>query len=224
MHMLIVLGIVLTKLCFYKISKEEYVKAIKEVFYKVVELQEDLYIDVLVHGKPEIVMDNPNSPNEPNEESLEENPVILEPNHVEDAYDPNEMVNIPDDEDLVDHDGDDEEQEEEPEQQIGHGNQFAQHPNPQPDNMNGWLEKDDDVNENVNNEDIEDEDVEVEVDDVVELIFPYEMEGDQTPPPRDESSDSEPPRDESSDSVSSDSESEDEEADIAPEATTGTVA
>nr|GEW64259.1 putative reverse transcriptase domain-containing protein [Tanacetum cinerariifolium] len=83
--------------------------------------------------------------------------------------------------------------------------------------MNCWLEEDDDVNENVNNEDIKDKDVEVEVDDEVELIFPYEMEGDQTLPPRDESSDSEPPRDESSDSVSFDSESEDEEADIAPE-------
>nr|GEW62367.1 reverse transcriptase domain-containing protein [Tanacetum cinerariifolium] len=80
--------------------------------------------------------------------------------------------------------------------------------------MNGWLEEDDDVNKNVNNEDIEDDDVEVEVDDEAELIFPYEMEGDQTPPPRDKSSDS----------VSSDSESEDEEADIAPEATAGTVA
>nr|GEU77995.1 putative reverse transcriptase domain-containing protein [Tanacetum cinerariifolium] len=88
-----------------------------------------------------IVMDNPNSPNEPNEDILEENPVIPEPNHVEDAYDPNEMVDILDDEDLVDHDGDDEEPkeepEEEPEQQIRHKNQFAQHPNPQPDNMNG---------------------------------------------------------------------------------------
>ncbi|GKB30352.1 hypothetical protein Tco_0869753 [Tanacetum coccineum] len=39
--------------------------------------------------------------------------------------------------------------------------------------------------------DIEDEDVKIEVDDDVELIFPYEVEGDQTPPPRDESSDSE---------------------------------
>nr|GFA47732.1 hypothetical protein [Tanacetum cinerariifolium] len=131
-------------------------------------------------------------------------------------------VDIPDEEDLVDYDGDDEEpkeepeeeQEEEPAQQIGHGNQFAQHPNPQPGNMNCWLEEDDDVNENVNNEDIEDEYVEVEVDDEAELIFLYEMEGDQTPPPRDESSDS----------VSSDSESEDEEADIAPEATAGIVA
>nr|GFA71195.1 hypothetical protein [Tanacetum cinerariifolium] len=50
------------------------------------------------------------------------------------------------------------------------------------------------------------------------------MEGDQTQPPRDESSDSGPPRDESSDSVSFDFESEDEEADTAPEATTRTVA
>nr|GEX59569.1 putative reverse transcriptase domain-containing protein [Tanacetum cinerariifolium] len=69
-----------------------------------------------------------------------------------------------------------------------------------------------------------DEDVEVEVDDEAELIFPYEIEGDQTPPPRDESFESEPPRDESSDSVSFDSESKDEEADIAHEATAGTVA
>ncbi|GJY07269.1 hypothetical protein Tco_0374323, partial [Tanacetum coccineum] len=115
-----------------------------------------------------------------------------------------------------------EEPEEEPEPNNGHGNQFAQHPNPQPGNMNGWLEEDDDMNENVNNEDIEDEDVEIEVDDDAELIFPYEVEGDQTPPPRDESSDSEPPNAESSDFVSYDSESEDEEVDVAPEATVGT--
>ncbi|GJX23594.1 putative reverse transcriptase domain-containing protein [Tanacetum coccineum] len=36
--------------------------------------------------------------------------------------------------------------------------------------MNGWLEEDDDMNENVNNEDIEDEDVEIEVDDYTKLI------------------------------------------------------
>nr|GEW16561.1 hypothetical protein [Tanacetum cinerariifolium] len=147
-------------------------------------------------------MDKPNSPNEPNEDIPEENPVIPEPNHVEDAHDPNEMVDIPDDEDLVDYDGDDEEPKEEPEeepkQQIRHGNQFAQHPNPQPNNMN-------------------------EVDDEAELSFPYEMESDQTPPPRDESSDSEPAKDKSCDSVSSDSKSKDEEADIATEATAGTV-
>nr|GEW75738.1 putative reverse transcriptase domain-containing protein [Tanacetum cinerariifolium] len=58
-------------------------------------------------------MDNPNSPNEPNEDILKENPVILEPNHIEYAHDPNEMVDIPDDEDLVDYDGDNEEPEEE---------------------------------------------------------------------------------------------------------------
>nr|GEX80781.1 hypothetical protein [Tanacetum cinerariifolium] len=58
--------------------------------------------------------------------------------------------------------------------------------------MNCWLEDDDDLNENVNNEDIKDADVKVEVDNEAELIFPYEMEGDQTPPPRDKSSDSEP--------------------------------
>ncbi|GKB28404.1 hypothetical protein Tco_0867805, partial [Tanacetum coccineum] len=83
------------------------------------------------------------------------------------------------------------------------------------------------MNEDVNNEDIEDEDVKIEVDDDAELIFSYEVEGDQTPPPRDESSDpeppnAEPPNVESSDSVSSDSESfdyvsEDEEVNVAPE-------
>ncbi|GKD30011.1 hypothetical protein Tco_1240789, partial [Tanacetum coccineum] len=45
------------------------------------------------------------------------------------------------------------------------------------------------------------EDVDIEIEDDVELIFPYEVEGDKTPPPGDVSSDS----------VSSDSESEDEE-------------
>ncbi|GKD56337.1 hypothetical protein Tco_1289724, partial [Tanacetum coccineum] len=178
-------------------------------------------------------MENPNSPNEPNEAIPEVNPVIPELNHVEDAHDPNKMVDISDDKELVDYDRDEEEPEEEPEPNNGNGDQFAQHPNPQPSNMNGWLEEDDDMNENVNDEDIEDEDVEIEVDDDAELIFPYEVEGDQTPPPRDESSDSEPPIAEppnaessnsvSSDSESSDSESEDEEADIAPGPTDGTA-
>ncbi|GJY71631.1 putative reverse transcriptase domain-containing protein [Tanacetum coccineum] len=57
------------------------------------------------------------------------------------------------------------------------------------------------------------EDVEIELEDDAELIFPYEVEGDKTPPPGDVSSDS----------VSSDSESEDEEVDVAPEATVGTI-
>nr|GEY15630.1 hypothetical protein [Tanacetum cinerariifolium] len=68
-------------------------------------------------GFLKIVMDNPNSPNEPNEDIPKENPVIPEPNHVEDTHDPNEMVDIPDDEDLVDHDGDDEEPQEEPKEE-----------------------------------------------------------------------------------------------------------
>ncbi|GJS51694.1 hypothetical protein Tco_0625056 [Tanacetum coccineum] len=99
--------------------------------------------------------------------------------------------------------------------------------------MIGWLEENDGVNEGVNNEDIKDEDVEIELDDDVELIFPYEVEDDKTPPPGGVSSNSEPPNVEppntessnsvSSDYESSDSESEDEEADIAPEATVGTV-
>ncbi|GKD95000.1 hypothetical protein Tco_1374837, partial [Tanacetum coccineum] len=58
------------------------------------------------------------------------------------------------------------------------------------------------------------DDVDIELEDDAELIFPYEVEGDKTPPLGD---------------VSSDSESEDEEIDVAPEvdvvleATVGTV-
>nr|GEZ80185.1 hypothetical protein [Tanacetum cinerariifolium] len=68
---------------------------------------------LLDHDLGDIVMDNQNSPNEPNEDILEENPIIPKPNHVEDAHDPNELVDILDDEDLVDYDRDDEEPEEE---------------------------------------------------------------------------------------------------------------
>nr|GEV81507.1 hypothetical protein [Tanacetum cinerariifolium] len=57
------------------------------------------------------------------------------------------------------------------------------------------------------------EDVDIELKDDAELIFPYEVEGEKTPPPRDVSSDS----------VSSESESEDEEVDVTPEATAGTI-
>jgi 5-methyltetrahydropteroyltriglutamate--homocysteine methyltransferase len=39
-----------------KISEEEYVKAIKEEISKVVKLQEELDIDVLVHGEPEVIV------------------------------------------------------------------------------------------------------------------------------------------------------------------------
>ncbi|GJV61209.1 putative reverse transcriptase domain-containing protein [Tanacetum coccineum] len=58
-----------------------------------------------------------------------------------------------------------------------------------------------------------DEDVDIKLKDDAELIFPYEVEGDKTPPPGDVSSDL----------VSSDSESEDEKVDVAPEATVRTI-
>nr|GEX00357.1 putative reverse transcriptase domain-containing protein [Tanacetum cinerariifolium] len=58
--------------------------------------------DMHYHVIQIIVLDNPNSLNEPNKDIPKENPVILEPNHVEDAHDPNEMVDILDDEDLED--------------------------------------------------------------------------------------------------------------------------
>nr|GEZ18722.1 reverse transcriptase domain-containing protein [Tanacetum cinerariifolium] len=57
------------------------------------------------------------------------------------------------------------------------------------------------------------EDVDIELEDDVELIFLYEVEGDKTLPPGDVSFDL----------VSSDSKSEDEEVDVAPEATAGTT-
>nr|GFA56379.1 hypothetical protein [Tanacetum cinerariifolium] len=81
-----------------------------------------------------------------------------------------------------------EESVEEPKPLPGHGDQFDAHPNPQPRNMNGWVDDDDDDVEE--EEDEENEDADIEEDDDAEIIFPYEMQGDKTPPPRDESSDS----------------------------------
>nr|GEY83096.1 hypothetical protein [Tanacetum cinerariifolium] len=57
-----------------------------------------------------------------------------------------------------------------------------------------------------------DKDVDIEEDDDAEIIFPYEGHGDQTPPPRDESSDSEFETDEANDEL------EVEEAGVEPEA------
>ncbi|GJR93290.1 putative reverse transcriptase domain-containing protein [Tanacetum coccineum] len=149
-------------------------------------------------------MKNSNPLNKPNEAIPEVNPVVPEPNQVVDIHDPNKMVDIPDDVDLVDYD--EEKPEEDPEED----------PEEEPEPNNGHV---------LNNEDFRDEMLRIELNGVagVEYFF-IEVEGDQTPPPRDESSDPEPPNAESpneelSDSVSSDSESEDEEADIAPEAT-----
>nr|GFA80350.1 putative reverse transcriptase domain-containing protein [Tanacetum cinerariifolium] len=63
---------------------------------------------------------------------------------------------------------------EEPEPLAGHGDQFDAHPNPQPGNMNGWVDDDnDDVEEE---KDEENEDADIEEDDNAEIIFPYEAE------------------------------------------------
>ncbi|GJW52669.1 hypothetical protein Tco_0096754 [Tanacetum coccineum] len=167
-----------------------------------------------------LMSNNPNPLNELNKAIPEENPVIPDPNQVVDVYNPNEMVDISEDVDLVAYDGDDEENpeedpeedsEEEPEPNNGLVNRFAPHVDPhQPGVMIGWLEENDGVNEGVNNEDIEDEDVKIELNNDDELIFPYEVEDDKTPLPGGVSSNAEPPNAEPPNS-----ESEDEEADIA---------
>nr|GEW86996.1 putative reverse transcriptase domain-containing protein [Tanacetum cinerariifolium] len=115
---------------------------------------------------------------------------------------------------------------EEPEPLAGHGDQFDAHPNPQPGNMNGWVDDHDDVEE-----DDEKEDVDIEEDDDANIIFPYDVQGDQTPPPEDDSSDYEFEVEEADDELEveevgvepeakgADVELEAEEPDGAPEAT-----
>ncbi|GJR70910.1 hypothetical protein Tco_0016975 [Tanacetum coccineum] len=58
-------------------------------------------------GFTNIVMENLNHLNDPNEAIPKVNPVIPEPNQVADIHDPNEMVKIPDDIDLIDYDTED---------------------------------------------------------------------------------------------------------------------
>nr|GEW61327.1 hypothetical protein [Tanacetum cinerariifolium] len=65
---------------------------------------------------PMIVMENPNHLNESNEAILEVNPVVPEPYQVADIHDPNEIVDILDDIDLVDYD--EEDLEEDPEEDV----------------------------------------------------------------------------------------------------------
>nr|GFD20021.1 hypothetical protein [Tanacetum cinerariifolium] len=110
---------------------------------------------------------------------------------------------------------------EEPEPLAGHGDQFDAHPNPQPRNMNGWVDDDDDHVEE--EEDEENKDADMEEDDDAEIIFPYEVQGNQTPPLRDESSDSddEPEAEDADDepeAEDADDELEVEEAGVEPEA------
>nr|GFA57869.1 putative zinc finger, CCHC-type, retrotransposon Gag domain protein [Tanacetum cinerariifolium] len=83
--------------------------------------------------------------------------------------------------------------------------------------MNGWVDDDDD---DVEEEDDENEDVDIEEDNDAEIIFPYEVQGDQTPPPRDESSDSEFEAEESDEELKIEEdgvEPEVEEASVEPE-------
>nr|GEZ02511.1 hypothetical protein [Tanacetum cinerariifolium] len=125
-----------------------------------------------------IVMANPipENLNVPNEDVLEE-----DPHHLLD-YDEEEDPKID-----IEEEEPEEDPVEEPKPLAGHGDQFDAHPNPQLGNMNGWVDDNDDVEE----EDDENEDVDIEEDDDAEIIFPYEVQGDQTSPPRDESFDSE---------------------------------
>nr|GEY35025.1 putative reverse transcriptase domain-containing protein [Tanacetum cinerariifolium] len=103
---------------------------------------------------------NPEDPNVPNEDVFEEDLYhLLDYDEEEDPE--MDIEEEEPEEDLV----------EEPEPLARHGDQFDAYPNPQPGNMNGW------VDEN-------------EEDDDAEIIFPYEVQGDQTPPPRDESNNS----------------------------------
>nr|GFD38403.1 hypothetical protein [Tanacetum cinerariifolium] len=104
--------------------------------------------------------------------------------------------------------------------------------NPNPENLNvpneGFPEENPhhllDYNEEEDPEiEIEEEEPEEEPDDDAEIIFPYEVQGDQTPPPRDEyfDSDSEPEAKEADDepvAEDADDDLEVEEVGVEPEA------
>nr|GEZ09042.1 reverse transcriptase domain-containing protein [Tanacetum cinerariifolium] len=107
---------------------------------------------------------NPEDPNVPNEDFPEEDPYHLL--NYDDKEDP--KMDIEEEEP-------EEDPVEEPKPIAGHGDQFDAHPNPQPGNINGWLDDDDDVEE----EDDENEDVDIEEDDDAEIIFPYEEADDE---------------------------------------------
>nr|GEV65580.1 reverse transcriptase domain-containing protein [Tanacetum cinerariifolium] len=104
---------------------------------------------------------NPEDPNVANEDVPEEDPYHLLDNDKEEDPEMDIEEEEPE-EDLV----------EEPEPLAGHGDQFDAHPNPQPRNINGWVDDDDYVEE----EDDENEDVDIKEDDDAEIIFPYEAD------------------------------------------------
>nr|GFB99029.1 hypothetical protein [Tanacetum cinerariifolium] len=111
-----------------------------------------------------IVMANPNpeNPNVPKEDIPEEDPY-----HLLD-YDKEEDPEMD-----IEEEEPEEDPVEEPEPLPGHGDQFDAHPNPQPGNVNGWVDDDDD---DVEEEDDENEDADIEEDDDAKIIFPYEAE------------------------------------------------
>nr|GEX64380.1 hypothetical protein [Tanacetum cinerariifolium] len=153
-------------------------------------------------------------------ESIEQGPLIWPSVEVEGIVmaNPNpENINVPnegvpeeDPHHLLDYDEEEDPkmdiEEEEPEEEL-------------PRNINGWVDDDDDVEE----EDEENKDADIEENDDAEIIFPYEVQGDQTPPPQDESFDSdfEPEAEEADDkpeAEEADDELEVEEAGVEPEA------
>nr|GEZ50097.1 hypothetical protein [Tanacetum cinerariifolium] len=165
-----------------------------------------------------IVMANPNPevPNIPNEGVPKEDPYhLIEYNEEEDP----EMD--------IEEEEPEEDSVEEPKPLVGHGEQFDAHPNPQPGNMNGWVDDNDDVEE----EDDENEDVYIKEDDDAEIIFPYEEADDELEveeadiKSKVKEAGVEPEVEESGDkpeAEGADVELEAEESDGAPEATIGT--
>nr|GFB25415.1 hypothetical protein [Tanacetum cinerariifolium] len=110
---------------------------------------------------------NPENLNVPNEDVPKE-----DPHHLLD-YDEEEDPKMD-----IEEEKPEEEPVEEPKPLAGHGDQFDAHPNPQPGNINGWVDDDDDVKEE---EDEENEDADIEEDDDAEIIFPYEFIGGLAP-------------------------------------------
>nr|GEX22046.1 hypothetical protein [Tanacetum cinerariifolium] len=144
------------------------------------------------------------------------------PNEGVPEEDPHHLLDYDEEEDPemdIEEEEPEEEPVEEPEPLAGHGDQFDAHPNPQLGNMNGWVDDNDDVKE----EEEENKDADIEGDDDAEIIFPYEVQGDQTPLHRDESFDfdSEPDAEETNnepEAEEADDELKVEEAGVEPEA------
>nr|GEV85260.1 integrase, catalytic region, zinc finger, CCHC-type, peptidase aspartic, catalytic [Tanacetum cinerariifolium] len=147
---------------------------LQSAYISPVDRSDSISDELVIAEMAKIVMANPNpeEPNIPNEDVPEE--------------DPYQLLDFDEEEDPkmdIEEEEPEEDPVEEPEPLARHGDQFDAHHNPQPGNMNGWVDDHDDVEE-----DDENEDVDIKEDDDAEIIFPYEVQGDQTPLPGDESS------------------------------------